>query len=907
MQHKEYWIKRFEQLTDAQLRKGSEYYYNLQEQYRKAIDNIEKDIAKWYTRYANENAISLTEAKRLLNGRELAEFRMSVKEYIEKGESMDPKWAKQLEAASVRVHVSRLEALQIQIQQQAENVCGGQVDGLDKLAKDIYTDGYYKTAYEVQKGVGVGFDLMQLGTNRIDKLISKPWAADGKNFSARVWENRAALVSELENTLTQSIIRGQSPKKVIADIAQRFNVSKNKACRLIMTESAFFAAAAQKDCFSDLGVEKYEIVATLDSRTSETCRHLDGKVIPMADYKPGVTAPPFHVYCYDKETEVYTNSGWKLFRDLSGKEMVYTINKETLIPEWQKPLKLISYVYNGDLLHFVNDRTDLMVTPNHKLLVQNMDSGVKDKSYKLRTADSIGVKAKNRMLSGCNWIGETVKTATLGGKKVDIETYLRFMAYWLADGSCTKDRNSYNIKIAQCNNDKMAAELATLPFTVYKCKEALMIHNKDLGTELAAYGKCTGKYVPAFIKSLSPELIRIFLEAYAVTDGTIKKGKFWKGYQFADSICFFTTSDQLAADLGELILKAGGRPSFMLQEVKGKEVAFKNGTYTINHDVWVIAWNKQIHSWICYMDVTREAYNDYVYCVEVEKHNTLLVRRRGKVVWSGNCRSTTVPYFDDEFSANDQRAARDENGEYYTVPANMKYPEWKEKFVDGGSKEGLELMSNNFKPQYKKAKAVTIDKTEIPLNKVTNSKFNMYADISEGRRSKAVRLAEKNLQQVEGMLPLGFEMPKIAVVDMEKHFGVNAIGGYNQTTGVMFINSKYDTADKITAYITKTAGEFSNTTPFAPYLHELGHKYYYDSIKKLAKNSNMSYNKAKGVIDDAISDYIHKNNSNGRFLVGLSNYAYVAYGDGNLGEVVAESFAANGNNIASKILELLKG
>ena len=338
MQQKEYWIKRFDQLTDAQLHKGSEYYYNLQEQYRKAIDSVERDIAKWYARYATENGISLTEAKKLLNGRELAEFKMDVKEYIEKGKSLDPKWAKQLEAASVRVHVSRLEALQIQMQQAAENVCGGQVDGLDKLAKDIYTDGYYKTAYEVQKGVGVGFDLMQLDTNKIDKLISKPWAADGKNFSERVWQNRAQLVSDLENTLTQSIIRGQSPKKVITDIAQRFDVSKHKAGRLIMTESAFFAAASQKDCFEDLGVEKYEIVATLDSRTSETCRHLDGKVIPMADYKPGVTAPPFHVYCrsttvpyFDDE---FTIGEQRAARDTDGK--YYTVPANMTYEDWEK-------------------------------------------------------------------------------------------------------------------------------------------------------------------------------------------------------------------------------------------------------------------------------------------------------------------------------------------------------------------------------------------------------------------------------------------------------------------------------------------------------------------------------------------------------------------------------------------
>lgn len=338
MKNEEYWIKRFEQLEAAQTSKGAEYYNNLTKQYTKAIASVEKDLAKWYTRYATENGISLTEAKRLLNSRELAEFRMDVKEYIKKGESLDPKWAKQLEAASTKFHVSRLEALKVQMQQQAELVCGGQLDDLDALARKIYTDGYYHTAYEIQKGIGVGWDLMALDTNKIDKLISKPWAADGKNFSERIWGNRTQLVNELENTLTQSIIRGQSPKKVIAEIAQRFNVSKSRAGTLVMTESAFFASAAQRDCFNDLDVERFEVVATLDSHTSPTCRHMDGKVLPMSEYKPGVTAPPFHARCrsttvpyFDDE---FTEGEQRAARDADGK--YYTVPANMKYEEWKE-------------------------------------------------------------------------------------------------------------------------------------------------------------------------------------------------------------------------------------------------------------------------------------------------------------------------------------------------------------------------------------------------------------------------------------------------------------------------------------------------------------------------------------------------------------------------------------------
>ena len=75
------------------------------------------------------------------------------------------------------------------------------------------------------------------------------------------------------------------------------NVSKAKAGRLVMTETAYFSSAAQKECFKELDVEKYEIVATLDGHTSDICQEMDGKVFQMSEYEEGVTAPPFHVNC----------------------------------------------------------------------------------------------------------------------------------------------------------------------------------------------------------------------------------------------------------------------------------------------------------------------------------------------------------------------------------------------------------------------------------------------------------------------------------------------------------------------------------------------------------------------------------------------------------------------------------
>lgn len=335
MKSSDYWKGRFEYLEGQKAKRGAEYFNNLESQYDIAIRDVERDISAWYSRFATENEISFQEAKRLLNSRELAAFRMDVKEYIEKGRSLDPQWRKQLEQASAKVHVSRLEALKVQLQQRAEWVSANQRDTIDDLARKVYSEQYYRTAFEFQKGVGIGWEFARLDTKKIDNYIVKPWAADGKNFSKRIWESRDKLVGELNTRLTQSIIRGLPPDKVIKEISGRFNVSKNAAGRLIMTESAFFATVAQKDALKELDVEKYEILATLDSKTSETCRHMDGQVFKLSEHRPGETAPPFHVYCRTTTVPYFDDEipGERAARDNEGK--YYTIPENIKYQDWE--------------------------------------------------------------------------------------------------------------------------------------------------------------------------------------------------------------------------------------------------------------------------------------------------------------------------------------------------------------------------------------------------------------------------------------------------------------------------------------------------------------------------------------------------------------------------------------------
>lgn len=339
MTNAEYWKQRFTQLEAAQNRKGATAYLEMEKQYKAAQNELEAQIARWYQRFADSNGISLAQAKQWLKGQDLAEFKWDVKEYIKYGKenAINGAWMQELENASSKFHISRLEALQIQTQNSLETMFAQQMGTMKKALSDVYASGYYHTAYTVQQGFGLGWDIAGLDQAQIEKVLSKPWAVDGYNFSTRIWNSKTKLIGEVHNELSKNLLTGADPQKAIDSLAKKMGTSKSNAGRLVMTEQAYFSSAAQKDCFNDLDVEEYEIVATLDSHTSDICRSLDGKVFKMSDYKPGATAPPFHVYCRSTTAPHFKDNfdaGERAARGADGK--TYYVPDDVTYSEWKK-------------------------------------------------------------------------------------------------------------------------------------------------------------------------------------------------------------------------------------------------------------------------------------------------------------------------------------------------------------------------------------------------------------------------------------------------------------------------------------------------------------------------------------------------------------------------------------------
>ena len=298
MEHDKYWAERFEQLTEAELRKADDLSAEMVKEYRQTAQDLNDDIQRWYARFAAENKMSLAEARRVLTGRELAEFRWTVDEYIKYAKKADlsEAYIQKLKNASARVHIDRLEAIRMQMAQHVEKLAAKGNARLTDVLRDIYPDAQMRTAYEVQKKKGFE-PFARIPEEDVDRILKKPWVSDGLNFSDRIWRDKERLLNTLQGELTRGLIRGEPYGKIAQRIAGRMGVARSAAARLVETEAAFFSSRGQLDAFRDLGVEQYEFVATLDSKTSETCREMDGKVLPLSEFKPGITAPPLHCHC----------------------------------------------------------------------------------------------------------------------------------------------------------------------------------------------------------------------------------------------------------------------------------------------------------------------------------------------------------------------------------------------------------------------------------------------------------------------------------------------------------------------------------------------------------------------------------------------------------------------------------
>lgn len=372
----------------------------------------------------------------------------------------------------------------------------------------------------------------------------------------------------------------------------------------------------------------------------------------VADWKPTIITA-VHPFCYDDKVEVLTNKGWKFFKDLDKTELFLSINPETGEGEYVPAVAWINQYYEGDMVYRKSKCFDLANTPNH------VHVGRKHGQKHISLVNESDIKDNFSFLSYIpSWKGIDTPFIVIDNKKYDTNLFCEFLGYYLSEGSFTEwgDKNRTiprrRVNISQKKSEakeKIIKCCRALFKNVIVTKERIEFNlnkenDKDLIHIIRSFGHAHEKYVPDFIKELSPKYIKIFLDAFLLGDGTVHRGVLYDGYQCKPQRIYSTSSVKLKDDLGELLLKVGKCPSF---KNRGKSIYHckkQKKDYLARYDQWNVAELNSKYRYGKVMKKEIKPYKGFIYDVELEKNHTLVVRRNDNVCVSGNCRCLARRY-----------------------------------------------------------------------------------------------------------------------------------------------------------------------------------------------------------------------------------------------------------------------
>lgn len=198
-------------------------------------------------------------------------------------------------APSYSYRISLQESMRDQLSAITSRIAEREEKGIRGHLMDVVDDQSKRTAFNLAKQSGIGFQFGGISEKLTSRIISTPWS--GRSFSARVWTNQARLEELLNRELRNGILNGASIDKTSQIIAEAMDVSMHRARCLVRTETTYAANQADLQTYSELGISSYRYVAMLDSRTSEICRKLDGQTFKVSEAQAGKNFPPMHPYC----------------------------------------------------------------------------------------------------------------------------------------------------------------------------------------------------------------------------------------------------------------------------------------------------------------------------------------------------------------------------------------------------------------------------------------------------------------------------------------------------------------------------------------------------------------------------------------------------------------------------------
>lgn len=388
-----YWQRRAQQQLIAAEQIARQLEQRMQKAFQSAAKDIETQIYKLYGKYAADNDLSYAEAKKYLTRHELQAFQQDLNFYLEK--ARDPAYRKEyrayLQALSTRARVSRLEEYQARLKIIAETLYTAEVvSDATATAKEVFTESYLRAGFDMSQFFGVALSFAMPSERLFRTITEYPWS--GKNFSQKWQDNCGNFETVLNEVLTKGLVAGYSNQQMARELRDKTNAAYDRARRLVRTETNYIHNQATASLYGELGVEYYEYLATLDTRTSPMCSALDGRRFRYTERKYGVNYPPLHPWCRsttipivyeedDMDTRIARDANGKNIKVPAGmkyaqwKQQFVDGEKEKIVPEFLPVKGLGNSVDDKALAAYIKSDLD-KIPEKHKKLLQDYVSEI---------------------------------------------------------------------------------------------------------------------------------------------------------------------------------------------------------------------------------------------------------------------------------------------------------------------------------------------------------------------------------------------------------------------------------------------------------------------------------------------------------------------------------------------------
>lgn len=279
--------------------------------------------------------------------------------------------------------------------------------------------------------------------------------------------------------------------------------------------------------------------------------------------------------CYSDDTEVLTRRGWLRHADVILEDDVACFDPAERMLQWAKPSKVWRYEHSGPMHHHRHRGGDLLVTPNHRMVVMpgwpapSGNGGGRRPKYAhgawqfLESNDLWG--GKWLVPQSASWRLEESNDATPASldKGYDTNAFWSYVGWWIAEGwviscglgVCQREEASAEIRdvirklgldVSEIVSVPKSHEKGTLPMWQARVRARShpeftkwVINNCGVGAQ--------NKHVPEPLWRTSESTKRIFFESLMAGDGH----KHRSGWSYS------TISPQLADDVQRLAIELG--------------------------------------------------------------------------------------------------------------------------------------------------------------------------------------------------------------------------------------------------------------------------------------------------------------------------------------------------------------